>query len=56
MLGGLVLLFIDRHRLSLVGAAMILVALLLAEITHACIQRRAAGVRAGIGPLALQGL
>ena len=42
MLGGLVLLFIDRHDLSLVGAAMIVVALLLAEVTHLLIVRRGA--------------
>jgi DHA1 family inner membrane transport protein len=40
MLGGAVLLFIDRHYLSLVGAAMILAALVLAEATHAVIARR----------------
>jgi DHA1 family inner membrane transport protein len=40
MLGGLVLLFIDRHYLSLIGAAMILAALVLAEATHAVIARR----------------
>jgi predicted MFS family arabinose efflux permease len=40
LLGGLVLLHIDRHRLSLVGAGMLLVALLLAELAHALIVRR----------------
>jgi len=42
MLGGLVLLFVDRHSLSLIGAAMILAALVLAEATHAVIVRRGA--------------
>ncbi|MDM0002606.1 MFS transporter [Variovorax sp. J22P240] len=44
VLGGLVLLVIDRHYLSLVGAGMILVALALAEVTHGCIVRRSIGV------------
>jgi DHA1 family inner membrane transport protein len=39
-LGGLVLLVIDPHSLSLVGAAMIALALLLAEVTYAAIERR----------------
>jgi predicted MFS family arabinose efflux permease len=39
LLGGVVLLFIDRHDLSLVGAAMIAVALVLAEVTYLCIVR-----------------
>lgn len=42
IVGGLVLLHIDRHYLSLVGAAMILLALLLAEVTHLIIVRRGA--------------
>jgi predicted MFS family arabinose efflux permease len=52
MLGGLVLLFIDRHSLSLVGAAMIGLALLLAEVTHALIVRRGGEVvgSAGLQP------
>jgi DHA1 family inner membrane transport protein len=37
MVGGLVLLVIDRHYLSLVGAGMIVVALVLAEVTHAAV-------------------
>lgn len=43
MVGGLVLLVIDRHYLSLVGAGMIVVALVLAEVTHAAIVRRGRG-------------
>jgi predicted MFS family arabinose efflux permease len=39
LLGGLVLLFVDRHYLSLVGAAMIAIALVLAEVTYARIGR-----------------
>jgi hypothetical protein len=53
MVGGLVLLFIDRHYLSLVGAGMILVALLLAEVTYASIarRRRTAGNYAPASPI-----
>jgi predicted MFS family arabinose efflux permease len=40
VLGGLVLMIIDRHYLSLIGAATILVALLLAELTHSVIVRK----------------
>ena len=43
MVGALVLLVIDRHYLSLVGAGMIVVALVLAEVTHAAIVRRGRG-------------
>lgn len=43
MVGGLVLLVIDRHYLSLVGAGMILVALALAEVTHTAIVRKRTG-------------
>jgi len=42
MLGGFVLLFIDRHALSLVGAAMLFVACVLAEVTFAFIARKPA--------------
>lgn len=42
LLGGLALVVVDRHDLSLVGAAMILAALVLAEVTHALIVRRSA--------------
>jgi predicted MFS family arabinose efflux permease len=38
-LGGMALLFIDRHALSLGGAGMLAVALMLAEVTHARIAR-----------------
>jgi predicted MFS family arabinose efflux permease len=41
MLGGLVLLVIDRHFLSLVGAGMLALALVLAELTFLCIARKA---------------
>lgn len=49
MLGGLMLLAIDPHFLSFVGAGMIAIALLLAEITWLCIARRAAAGRAMAG-------
>jgi predicted MFS family arabinose efflux permease len=42
LLGGLALLFIDRHYLSLVGASMIAIALVLAEVTYARIGRTSA--------------
>ncbi|MGJ7608414.1 MFS transporter [Variovorax sp. LT1R20] len=51
MLGGLVLLFIDRHYLSLIGAAMILAALVLAEATHAIIARRGARAHGSLSEL-----
>lgn len=41
VIGGLVILFIDRHYLSLVGAALITFALILAEAAHARIVRKA---------------
>ncbi len=41
LLGGIVLLFIDRHFLSLIGAVAIAIALLFAEVAHATIVRRA---------------
>jgi predicted MFS family arabinose efflux permease len=41
LLGGIVLLFIDRHFLSLIGALGLAVALLFAEVAHAAIARRA---------------
>lgn len=39
-LGGLVLLYIDRHYLSIVGAGLITAALLIAEAAHASINRQ----------------
>jgi predicted MFS family arabinose efflux permease len=39
-LGGLVLLYIDRHYLAIVGAALIAVALVLAEAAHRCTERK----------------
>lgn len=41
LLGGVVLLFIDRHSLSLIGALALMIALLFAEVAHAAIARRA---------------
>jgi predicted MFS family arabinose efflux permease len=46
VLGGMVLLFVDRHDLSLVGAGMIGIALVLAELTHLSIARRSIRDRA----------
>lgn len=40
VLGGIVLLFIDRRYLSIVGAGMIAVALVFAEAAHLCIERK----------------
>jgi len=39
VLGGLALLYVDRHYLGLVGAALIGIALLLALAAHSCIER-----------------
>jgi DHA1 family inner membrane transport protein len=39
VLGGLVLLFMDRQYLSIVGAGLIAIALVLAEAAHLCIER-----------------
>ena len=58
MLGGAVLLFIDRHDLSLVGAAMIAVALVLAEVTHLFMvlsSMRERPAAAGLGAVPHQG-
>jgi DHA1 family inner membrane transport protein len=52
MLGGAVLLIIDRHDLSLVGAGMIAVALCLAEVTYLCIARRSTRDRSAVSPIA----
>ncbi len=41
LLGGIVLLFIDRYYLSLIGAVGLAIALLFAEVAHAMIARRA---------------
>jgi DHA1 family inner membrane transport protein len=41
LLGGIVLLYVDRHLLSLFGAGALAIALLFAEIAHATIVRRA---------------
>jgi hypothetical protein len=41
LLGGIVLLFIDKYFLSLIGAVGIAIALLFAEVAHAMITRRA---------------
>lgn len=38
VLGGLALLFIDRHTLSIVGAGLIGIAFVLAELAHHCIE------------------
>jgi MFS transporter, DHA1 family, inner membrane transport protein len=50
MLGGLALLFIDRHDLSLIGAGMIAIALLLAEVTHLLIVRHGVRQAASLSP------
>ena len=50
LLGGIVLLFIDRYYLSLIGAVGLAIALLFAEVAHAMIARRA---RQEHGPEAL---
>jgi MFS transporter, DHA1 family, inner membrane transport protein len=42
-LGGFVLLIVEARYLSIVGAAMILVALMLAEAANLCIKRKSAG-------------
>jgi DHA1 family inner membrane transport protein len=39
VLGGLALLFMDRHYLSIVGAGLIAIAFILAEVAHRCIER-----------------
>jgi DHA1 family inner membrane transport protein len=39
ILGGIVLLFMDRQYLSIVGAGLIAIALVLAEAAHRCIER-----------------
>lgn len=39
VLGGAALLFIDPHYLSIVGAALIAIALVVAEVAHHCIER-----------------
>lgn len=49
MLGGVVLLFIDRHYLSLAGAGMVAIALLLAEVTHFRIVRKSTPGSASLG-------
>jgi DHA1 family inner membrane transport protein len=41
LLGGIVLLYVDRHLLSLIGAGALAIALLFAEIAHETIVRRA---------------
>lgn len=52
LLGGIVLLFIDRHYISIVGAALLGVALVLAEIAHRAIAGRSRGSDAATDPAA----
>jgi MFS transporter, DHA1 family, inner membrane transport protein len=50
ILGGLVLLFIDRHYLSIVGAGLIAIALVLAEAAHRIREKECSGDYAQLSP------
>jgi predicted MFS family arabinose efflux permease len=52
VLGGLVLLFLDRQYLSIVGAGLIAIAFVLAEAAHLCTERKRIRDHAAANPRA----